>query len=293
MVFMHESDIDGLIGIDGGGSTCRFALSWQGARHDLSLGAANAFSDRAGAIATLRDGIAGLAARAGLSDAELAAVRLHAGVAGIMTPEDATAVAALLPPRRARVTDDRPTTLRGALGGEDGALAAIGTGSFFGRQSGGRARCVGGWGLLLGDEASGAWLGRALLARTLHAVDGLCDRTPLIGTVLDDFAGSPPRLLMAARTYAPRDFGALAARIVAAAGQGDPAAQELMRDGARWIIRAITALGWQQGEPLCLTGGLGPHYAPYIEVETMRPLGTALDGALALAADPARTGPAR
>jgi glucosamine kinase len=281
---MIESRASSLIGIDGGGSSCRFALLRDGARFEVTLGAANAFSDRAGTIATLRDGIARLAAQAGMSDAEVAAARLHAGLAGIMTPADAAEVAAALPVRAARVTDDRPTTLRGALGDAEGTLAAIGTGSFFGRQSGGQAAFIGGWGFRLGDEAAGAWLGRALLSATLHTVDGLRPRTDLSAAVLAGF-GSPSALVTAAQGYAPRDFGALAARVVEAAGEGDPLALDLMREGAGWVVRSATALGWTRAEPLCLTGGLGPHYARFLDADIRAPRANALEGALALAAD--------
>jgi glucosamine kinase len=287
---MSESDTGSLFGIDGGGSTCRFALMTGGVRTELSLGAANAFTDRAGAIATLRDGITALASGAGLSQADVASARLHAGLAGIMTAADAADVAAALPVRQARVTDDRPTSLRGALGGADGTLAAIGTGSFFGRQNGGDTRFIGGWGFRLGDEASGAWIGRSLLSSVLHAVDGLRPMTPLIGAVLDDFDDAPSKLVTAAQDYSPRDFAALAARAVDAARQNDPLAIELMRDGAAWTIRAVTALGWTRAEPLCLIGGLGPHYAPFMDADVSAPRGNALDGALALAGDLPRAG---
>jgi glucosamine kinase len=281
---MSESRPSSLIGIDGGGSSCRFALSRDGARFEVTLGAANAFSDRAGTIATLREGIARLAAQAGLSDDDIAAARLHAGLAGIMTPADAAEVAAALPVRAARVTDDRPTTLRGALGEAEGTLAAIGTGSFFGRQSGGAARFIGGWGFRLGDEAAGAWLGRALLAATLHTVDGVRKHTDLSDAVLREF-GAPSALVTAAQGYSPRDFATLAARVVAAAGADDPLALDLMREGADWIVRAATALGWTRSEPLCLTGGLGPHYARFLDADIVAPRANALEGALALAAD--------
>ncbi|MGI1663630.1 BadF/BadG/BcrA/BcrD ATPase family protein [Palleronia sp. KMU-117] len=281
-----------MIGIDGGGSSCRFALLDGGARIEVSLGAANAFSDRPGTIATLRDGIAALAARAGLTPDDIAGARLHAGLAGIMTPADAAEVAAALPVRTARVTDDRPTTLRGALGGAEGTLAAIGTGSFFGRQAAGRTGFIGGWGFRLGDEASGAWIGRALLAATLHAVDGVRPRTGLVDATLADFGNNPAALVTAAQGFAPRDFAAFAARVVEAGLQGDPLAEELMREGADWILKAAAALGWRRGEALCLTGGLGPHYARVLDADVVAPRGTAVDGALALAADLPRGGDA-
>lgn len=289
---MSESDTDCLFGIDGGGSTCRFALLTGRVRSEVSLGAANAFTDRAGAIATLREGIAALAARAGLSDGEIASARLHAGLAGIMTPADAADVASALPVRQARVTDDRPTSLRGALGGADGTLAAIGTGSFFGRQAEGDTRFIGGWGFRLGDEASGAWLGRTLLSSVLHAVDGLRPRTPLADAILAQFDGAPSEIVTAAQDYSPRDFAVLAVKAVDAAGRNDPLGLDLMRDGAAWLTKAVTSLGWTRDEPLCLIGGLGPHYAAYIDAQVCPALGNALDGALALAADLPRAGAA-
>jgi glucosamine kinase len=268
-----------LIGIDGGGTSCRFALLHEGRRHEVTRGPANVYSDREGAIATLRDGLAELAQ---VSGADLGTARLHAGLAGVMTPEDAAAVASALPVPRARVTDDRPTTMRGALGPGDGTVAAIGTGSFFGRRSGGTYRYLGGWGYQLGDEASGAWLGRRVLMAVLHAEDGLRPATPLL-TAVRARMGGPAAIVAFAKDASPADMAALAADLVA--HRDDPVAGELLREGADWILRAVQTLGRKRGEKLCLLGGLGPHYAPLLGVKVSAPEGTALDGALALAAE--------
>jgi glucosamine kinase len=199
-----------------------------------------------------------------------------------MTETDARDVAASLPVARARVTDDRPTTMRGALGPGDGTVAAIGTGSFFGRQAGGAQRFVGGWGYQLGDEASGAWLGRRLLAATLHAADGLAPASPLTAAVSHRFGG-PAGILAFAKEARPADMAALAAQLMG--DRGDPVAAGLLREGADWVLRAIRALGWQEGERLCLLGGLGPYYAPLLRAPVAAPQGSALDGALSLAAE--------
>jgi glucosamine kinase len=58
-----------------------------------------------------------------------------------------------------------------------------------------------------------------------------------------------------------------------------------MREGAGWIVKSATALGWSRAEPLCLTGGLGPHYARFLDADVVAPRANALEGALALAAD--------
>jgi glucosamine kinase len=269
---------DILIGIDGGGTSCRLALLAGGERHEIALGPANVHSDRAAALATIHEGLAELTRVAG----DLGGARLHAGLAGVLTEADARAVAASIPVAGARVTDDRPTTMRGALGPGDGTVAAIGTGSFFGRQAGGARRFLGGWGYQLGDEASGAWLGRRLLSATLHAVDGIGPATPLTEALTARYGG-PAGIVAFARDARPADMAALAGELVGA--RADPVAAGLLREGADWILKAVRALGWREGEPLCLLGGLGPQYAPLLGVPVAAPLGSALDGALALAAE--------
>ncbi len=279
-----------LVGIDGGGSACRAAVADRDGR---VLGAAtgpaaNPTTDFDAAVASLAATLDAALWQAGLDRQALRSARGHAGLAGVIDDAVAGRVRAALPVARLRVTDDRPTNMRGALGRRDGAVAAIGTGSFLGRQSGGERRFAGGWGLVLGDEASGAWLGRGILAAALLAEDGLLAPSPLTVALLED-TGGPGGAVIFARDAAPPDFAALAPRVVEAAAQGDANALALMRDGAEYVRRALTALGFRGGEPLCLMGSLGPHYAGYLGPDLTagltRPEGSALDGALALAAE--------
>jgi glucosamine kinase len=272
-----------IIGIDGGGTSCRFALLHDGLRTEVVRGPANVSTDRHSALATLDSGLRDLVREAGLDDRALERARLYAGLAGVLTPGIAADVAAALPVVRAVVTDDRPTTMRGALGDGDGTVAAIGTGSFFGRRAGGRQRFIGGWGYQLGDEASGAWLGRHLLAAVLHAEDAIRTQTPLTRAILSRHENDPARLVEFARKASPADMAQIAAEIAAA--PSDALAQELLARGAAWVRRAAEALGWTPGETLCLLGGVGPLYASLLDAPVTPPAGTALDGALALAAE--------
>ena len=61
-----------------------------------------------------------------------------------------------------------------------------------------------------------------------------------------------------------------------------------MAEGADYIRRALRSLGWHAAEAFCLTGGIGASYAAYLPADIVAalrvPLGTALDGALAMAA---------
>lgn len=274
-----------IIGVDGGGTSCRAALICDGVRHQVVMGPANVSTGFDAAIATVGAALAALADRAGLAPSALGDARAHLGLAGVMSAAIAARVAAALPLTRATVTDDRPTTIAGALGPADGAVVAIGTGSFLGRQRAGAITGAGGWGFCLGDQASGAWLFRRCLEEVLLAVDGLAPLTGLGAAVLARHANDPGAIVAFSLTARPADYAALAREVVAAAEAGDGLGLRLMHEGADYIRRALTGLGWRRGEVLCLTGGLGPAYARRLGLGPLTAArGSALDGALALAA---------
>ena len=135
---------------------------------------ANIWTDPEGARANIL-----AAAQAALDDAggggRLAELRAVLGLAGANVPAAAARLAERLPFARARIESDAVIALKGALGEDDGITAALGTGSIFGVQRGGAVRMIGGWGFLLGDQGSGARMGRALLEAALLAHDGLLD----------------------------------------------------------------------------------------------------------------------
>lgn len=285
---MDASKSPCLIAVDGGGTSCRVAVLCDGVRTEISTGAANVATDWNEAISTIDGAITAIAGKVGLPMGRLRSCPAYLGLAGVMNQQDGRAVAAALSLTNAVVADDRIATITGALGAGDGVVAGIGTGSFLGRQHGGRVHLIGGYGLGLGDDASGAWLGRALLARVLHVVDGLAGASPLTTQTLANFDGLANNLSAFSTNAAPRDYGRFAPDIVRAARNGDAIATELMQSGAAYIMCGARALGWRPGERLCLTGGVGPHYQPYLAPEMADciapPKGSTLDGALQLAA---------
>jgi len=284
---MNTAHTEILVGVDGGGTACRFALTHAGTRVEHRAGPANVYSDFRAALETLTGGLNALTAKAGLSD--LRDARIYLGLAGVTGARMAAEVAAALPYRNVTVADDRLTAVTGALGGRDGAVIGIGTGSFLARKAGGRVALMGGWGFALGDEASGAWMGRRLLQNVLHVADGLVPATALTEAALQKFGGTPAGVVEFAREASPARFAAHAPDILEAAMAGDAAAKAIMDDGAAYILRGLNALGWQPGETLCPLGGLAPHYAAFLPAEVAasfaEPVGSALDGALALAAE--------
>ena len=274
------------VGIDGGGTGCRAVIGTASRVFgEGNGGPANVTSDQSGAIRSI---LAALdRAREIASVRDLSNARAHIGLAGMLNAKQADTIREAMPFKTTVITDDRPTTLAGTLGTNDGIVAAIGTGSFIGSKRGTDFRYIGGWGLALGDEASAAWLGRSALSETLLACDGLQADTDLTDAVLGRFGKNPNAIVDFATTATPAEFGTLAPFVTGAAKTGDAIATRLMKDGAFYIERAFANLKPQPNEPICLVGGLGPSYATYLSPsvqEWLKPTqGTALDGALSLA----------
>lgn len=275
------------VGIDGGGSGCRVAIrDRSGARgSDATGGPANFTTDPAQTIANLSDTLA--RAAQGLDKTALQDAQAHVGLAGVQTEADAARVADALPFAHVTVTEDRLPAVEGALGDRNGALAAVGTGSFVAIRNPNGIRFFGGWGFQVGDQASGAWLGRKAVETCLLAHDGVQDESALTHALFARLGADPTRVIAFARKAGASDFASLAPEIVDAARDHDPNARALMTSGAGYLEACLGTAQFEDGDVLCLSGGLGPHYADYLDPAYKAmlhdPCGTALDGALRLA----------
>ncbi|MEM1340825.1 MAG: BadF/BadG/BcrA/BcrD ATPase family protein [Pseudomonadota bacterium] len=265
------------LGIDGGGSGCRGRLVLpDGAAFEAQGGPANAFSDLSGAATALGELAKELTKAANWSGP------LHcvAGVAGCRLPAQGQALADALP-LAAKVVDDAVIAARGALGAGDGTVIGLGTGAFFCRQNAGEFTQVSGWGLNLGDEGSGAWLGREAVRAALAAFDGRGAADALTDAILDN-AEHPLRRFGRAT---PAEFAALAPLVIDHAETATGAA--LITAIGEEITRALSALGTTADETLVLTGGLGTGLKRFLPdplaARCSEPLADALDGALSLA----------
>jgi glucosamine kinase len=268
------------LGIDGGGTGCRAAVA-DGAGHILAraeAGPANIASDLTGAARNILAAAAQAARDAG---ARLEDMVAGLGLAGANAAGAPAALGAHLPFARLRIVTDGVTAVMGALGEADGIVAALGTGSVFGVQRGSAVRQIGGRGLALGDEGSGAWIGRAILSRALRAVDGLAPMTPLLAELVEEMGGDD-RVVAFSLTARPADYAALAPRILIS---DDPAAQAVMAAAEADVAQAIGALQQTPALPVVFLGGLGPAFAARLAGRWPQRTaqGTALDGALLLA----------
>ncbi|MEM6656628.1 MAG: BadF/BadG/BcrA/BcrD ATPase family protein [Pseudomonadota bacterium] len=275
-----------ILAIDGGGTRCRLALCDGVALSKVEVGAANVSTDFDAARRELQRGLEALISQSSHSFEELTHVPTYMGLAGVTGDAISEKLAAALPLHNIRIEDDRAAALRGALGPDDGFVAHCGTGSFIATQRAEFIRLAGGWGPVLGDQASAQWIGKRALSKALDHVDGLGPLSHLAQDLLSNHGGAPG-LVRAAAQMSPKEFGAIAPQVTELARKKDALAITLLKDGADYLAGMLHKMGWAPGLPICLTGGIGPHYEEYLpqtmQAALVNPLGDPLSGALALA----------
>lgn len=278
------------LGVDGGATKCRARLTdASGAK--LGEGAAGPANIRLALEAGLdavSDATNLCLRQAGLPSGDLSRVSACLALAGATEPGDRAAAEAKAHPfARTMITSDAHAACVGAHGHNDGGIVAIGTGSIGWAQIGGRQHRVGGWGLPVSDEGSGAWVGCEVLRRVLWAHDGRVAWTGLLKAVFAQFDSDPHSIVRWTTNTRPHDYGALAPVVVDYAKRFDPVALALMQSAAGHIDALAGRLIELGAERLALTGGLAPHVKPWLAQQTLAhlvmPEGDALDGALRLA----------
>lgn len=282
---------DYILGIDGGGTSCRAAV----ARPDGFIlgrgksGAANILTDPNNAIISITEAAKAAYRDAGLDEAGVNGATAFLGLAGTNVGDLTRYVHDRLPFRRTAIDSDGLIALQGAIGDEDGAVAILGTGSIYMGRKDGTVRYIGGWGFTVGDLGGGARLGHALLQEALLAFDGVHPRSPVTNAVIEEFKHDPRGIVEFARLSKPGDFGRFAPLLFDHARQGDAQAIAIVKTGAVAVNESLDAIMALAGAPrLCLLGGLAPLYPQWLSEKHRSILieaeADALTGAVALAA---------
>lgn len=279
-----------LLGVDGGGTQSRARLSTYSrgvlaeavsGPANLRLGIGASFSSVVDAARRCLDG-------AGIAQQNISRIVACLALAGASEPGQlAAAKQSGHPFRMAVITTDAHAACIGAHGGKDGGVIIAGTGAVGWAVIKEQTYRIGGWGLPISDEGSGAWIGIETLRRVLWAHDGRIAWTPLLRLLFTEFANDPHAIVGWTATASPRDFGAFAPCIVDHALRHDAAAVELMQMAAGHIDRLAARLIALGVPRLALVGGFAPALQPWLAAETksrlMEPAGDAVDGALTLA----------
>ncbi len=289
------------VGVDGGGTHCRVRVR----RSDGTLvgeaqgGTANVFAGLDAALATIVATTERALEAGGFGAADLPRCHAGLGLAGANVPSVAQALEARhLPFAAFGLETDAVTACRGAFAGGDGGIAILGTGTAYCVRARGALTLLGGWGMLVSDQGSGADLGRRALAEALLALDGARPLTPFCDRVLARFDRSAGAIAEFAGAARPRDFGSLAPLVWDHAEAGDPTADRLVAGALADIepmLRRMLALG---SPALALLGGQAERYRPRLSPDLravlVEPAGDAMEGGIDLARSvaEARTGAA-
>jgi len=252
-----------IIVVDGGGSTCRVSIvNLNGITLGQATGgSANITSHFDESLKNIQQTINQAYKTANISLENQKNSYAYLGLAGGKTPELSERLKQNLGFLQTEVVSDRRIMVQGVMGNDDGTIVATGTGSFFVHRINGQLQKVGGWGLNLGDEASGAYLGKKLLQTTLHAHDGITDHSPLTRETFAHFEASPRTMINFARTATPSDYGKFSPKIVHAMQQGDPVAKYIMNKATNNIVDVLKIWDVTASGSLYMLGGLGHIYA--------------------------------
>jgi len=280
-----------LLGVDGGGTQCRARLADRSGAvlGEGRAGPANIRRGLAEGIAAVLGAARRCLAAAGLGEEAFADMTACLALAGASEPAElAAARRERLPFRHTLIVTDAEAACTGAHGGRDGGIVIVGTGSIGWAIQGGRHYRIGGWGMPLSDEGSGAWLGLETVRRVLWAQDGRIGWTLLLTRIVEQFHGDPHAIVRWAATASPADYGRFAPTVAECARRGDPIAQELMRAAAEHIEAMTRRLIAWETPRLALVGGLAAAIKLYLADDIRRrltaPEGDALSGALQMAA---------
>ena len=275
------------LGIDGGGSRCRARLrDSQGALlGEGEGGPANIYQDFEGSAISILAAAKAATVSAGLSEARMAEFHAGMGLAGIISSQSAGRLRSQgLPFAALTLINDAHAACLGAHSGGDGGIVIAGTGSAGYVIVDGKGIGIGGWGFELGDDGSGAIMGREAVRRAVLSIDGLGPSTPLTEHILAELGRSQPALTAWSRSAKSIDYARFAPDIFRFSGLGDEAAGEIVAKAVGSVFGMAKRL-LQLGAPLLsmlggLSGPLKQQMSPSLAAFFIEPAADATDGAI-------------
>ena len=279
------------LGVDGGGTNCRVRLADENlvTLAEVRNGRSNLqIDDGDPAYKAITDGTRDVFAAAGVDYAETANTYACFGMAGgRMDSARAEFAARPWPFAGVKVYDDIDIAHAGALGGDEGGVVIIGTGSAAMSIVNGKRYQAGGWGFHIGDQMSGAILGRELARYSVEAADGLVEESPLTRAVIAALGGDN----QAAMTWsfatemdltllsrdgsegcddaligrAPAEYGKLMPLFIEYFEQGDPVARRMMDIQLGYIDTYVRWFRNHGANVMAIVGGFGQRLFPILQ----------------------------
>jgi len=278
------------LGVDGGGTNCRVRLADENLKTlaEVKNGRSNLqIDDGEPAYKAISDGTRDVFKAAGLDYAETANTYACFGMAGgRMDSARAEFAARSWPFAGVKVYDDIDIAHAGALGGEEGGVIIVGTGSAAMSIVSGKRYQAGGWGFPTGDQMSGAILGRELMRYSVEAEDGLVDGSPLTKAVIAQLGGNNQAVMAWAFATgldltilssdgsegcddaligrAPAEFGKLMPLFIEYLEKGDPVANKMLDIELGYIDTYANWFKKHGAEVMAIVGGFGQRLFPIL-----------------------------
>ena len=283
---MTDSTIQYIIAIDAGGSktVARLVNLKSNISEDVTGGSGSLTNNTLAACNTIRSLIDDLLKCHGCESSQTIVIIGAAGAENDSNKAQLTSALADLGLAKIIIKSDAFISLLGATNGEPGVVVALGTGSVAMRlDEEDRITQFGGWGFRVGDQGSGAQLGRALVTAVLQEFDRGHLASPLVSNTLDIIGRDRQAILRWVKAATPRDFASLCPLVVTD-DDTDPLAGRLIEQTLSDIDSLIHLARGDTSLPVYLMGGLGKAIYDYLPlakeswVDLAR--GDAVDGAL-------------
>jgi len=288
-----------VVGVDVGRTGCRVVVRAQEETEYVGHGVVprTGVNGTRVAASALRHAVREALSQAGLpADAPTDVAIGMAGVTMLDGGPEALAqrFAYLWPGTNVAVAGDVLTAHAGALEGRPGAVLAVGTGAIaLGLAADGRMHRVDGWGQWLGDDGSGAWIGREALRAVARAADGRGEATALSERLVSRF-GSTDSLPghFPFDSVLPTRTAALVPDVVDTAQTGDAVAHGIIdRATEAWVDTSLAAIRAVDAETIACVGGLADVPVLYdawatameAHAKVVSAVGRSVDGAVMIA----------
>jgi len=301
------------LGVDGGGTNCRVRLADESLTilAEVKNGRSNLQIDEGEpAYKAVSEGARDVFAAAGLDAGQMANTYACFGMAGGRMHSARAAFAERpWPFAGLKVVDDIDIAHAGALGGEEGGVIIMGTGSAALGIVNGQRYQAGGWGFQVGDQMSGAILGRELVRYSVEAEDGLVPASDLTRAVIALLGGDNQAVMSwsfgtdkAVRIVgsdgseghgdlligrAPAEFGRLMPLFIEHFDKGDPVARAMMDLQFSYIDTYVNWFRAHGADKMAVVGGFGQRLFPLLRERygafVREPLFEPLHGAVLLA----------
>lgn len=236
------------LGIDGGGTKTAFLLEKDGERFESVKKTIHPMQiSKVEFIERLHVGIKEVTEKAGIevSDIEYTFVAVP-GFGQYPETEEfvLTTIEETLESKDFEVGNDCLNAWAGSLDAKEGINLILGTGSIgYGRDDKGNSAICGGWGPILGDEASGFYIGKKILNYFTKMSDGRMEKTYLYDLVKKDLGLKEDLDIVTKASKMQRDeIGALGKILQLAIEKNDPVAFEIVDDVAKEASLVINTL---------------------------------------------------